>query len=55
MSDAKPAKRQKQLSREAMYTIIRNLTRDGRDRSLDYKITGFSVPSMNPDRSRLSW
>ena len=24
MSDAKPAKRQKQLSREAMYTIIRN-------------------------------
>lgn len=29
---------------EVMYTIIRNLTRDGRDRSLDYKITGFSVP-----------
>lgn len=29
---------------EVMYTVIRNLTRDGRDRSLDYKITGFSVP-----------
>lgn len=29
---------------EVIYTVIRNLTRDGRDRSLDYKITGFSVP-----------
>jgi ureidoacrylate peracid hydrolase len=29
---------------EVMYTIIRNLTKDGRDRSLDYKITGFNVP-----------
>lgn len=29
---------------EVMYTLIRNLTEDGRDRSLDYKITGFSVP-----------
>ena len=29
---------------EVMYTLIRNLTKDGRDRSLDYKITGFSVP-----------
>jgi ureidoacrylate peracid hydrolase len=29
---------------EVVYTLIRNLTRDGRDRSLDYKITGFSVP-----------
>ena len=28
---------------EVMYTIIRNLTQDGRDRSLDYKITGFNV------------
>jgi ureidoacrylate peracid hydrolase len=28
---------------EVMYTLIRNLTADGRDRSLDYKITGFSV------------
>src|SRR5215207_8288087 len=29
---------------EIMYTVIRNLTRNGRDRSLDYKITGFNVP-----------
>jgi len=29
---------------EVMYTVIRNLTRDGRDRGLDYKITGFNVP-----------
>jgi ureidoacrylate peracid hydrolase len=29
---------------EVMYTVIRNLTQDGRDRSLDYKITGFNVP-----------
>ncbi|WP_108659196.1 isochorismatase family cysteine hydrolase [Acuticoccus kandeliae] len=29
---------------EVMYTNIESLTRDGRDRSLDYKITGFHVP-----------
>ena len=29
---------------EVMYTVICNLTQDGRDRSLDYKITGFNVP-----------
>ena len=29
---------------EVMYTVIRSLTKDGRDRSLDYKITGFNVP-----------
>ncbi len=29
---------------EVMYTVIESLTRDGRDRSLDYKITGFNVP-----------
>ena len=33
----------RQAGIEVMYTVIRNLTRDGRDRSLDYKITGFSV------------
>jgi ureidoacrylate peracid hydrolase len=27
-----------------LYTTIESLTRDGRDRSLDYKITGFNVP-----------
>jgi ureidoacrylate peracid hydrolase len=29
---------------EVMYTVIENLTRDGRDRSLDYKISGLGVP-----------
>ena len=29
---------------EVIYTVMENLTRDGRDRSLDYKITGFNVP-----------
>lgn len=29
---------------EILYTTIESLTRDGRDRSLDYKITGFNVP-----------
>jgi ureidoacrylate peracid hydrolase len=29
---------------EVIYTVIESLTADGRDRSLDYKITGFHVP-----------
>jgi ureidoacrylate peracid hydrolase len=29
---------------EVLYTVIESLTGDGRDRSLDYKITGFNVP-----------
>jgi ureidoacrylate peracid hydrolase len=29
---------------EVMYTVIESLTKDGRDRSLDYRITGFHVP-----------
>ena len=29
---------------EILYTVIQSLTKDGRDRSLDYKITGFHVP-----------
>ena len=29
---------------EVIYTVIQSLTKDGRDRSLDYKITGFNVP-----------
>jgi len=29
---------------EVLYTVIESLTRDGRDRSLDYKISGFNVP-----------
>jgi ureidoacrylate peracid hydrolase len=34
---------------EVMYTVVENLTQDGRDRSLDYKITGFNVPKGSPD------
>lgn len=29
---------------EVMYTVIQDLTKNGRDRSLDYKLSGFSVP-----------
>ncbi|KAI8475641.1 MAG: isochorismatase [Monoraphidium minutum] len=29
---------------EVIYTVIQSLTRDGRDRSLDYKLSGFHVP-----------
>ena len=32
-----------------MYTTIESLTKDGRDRSLDYKITGFLVPKGSWD------
>ena len=39
----------RQAGIEVMYTVIRNLTRDGRDRSLDYKITGFNVPPDSRD------
>ncbi len=34
---------------EVLYTIIESLTADGRDRSLDYKISGFHVPKGSPD------
>jgi len=34
---------------EVMYTVIESLTRDGRDRGLDYKITGFNVPRGSSD------
>jgi len=34
---------------EVAYTVVENLTIDGRDRSLDYKISGFSVPKGSPD------
>jgi ureidoacrylate peracid hydrolase len=33
---------------EVTYTVVENLTADGRDRSLDYKITGFNVPKGSP-------
>ena len=34
---------------EVIYTVIEALTRDGRDRGLDYKITGLLVPRGSPD------
>jgi ureidoacrylate peracid hydrolase len=34
---------------EVTDTLIESLTADGRDRSLDYKITGFNVPKGSPD------
>ena len=34
---------------EVIYTVIESLTADGRDRSLDYKITGFNVPKGSID------
>lgn len=34
---------------EVLYTTIENLTKDGRDRSLEYKIAGFDVPKGSWD------
>lgn len=34
---------------EIIYTTIESLTKDGRDRSLDYKISGFNVPKGSWD------
>jgi len=34
---------------EVTYTVIESLTAGGRDRSLDYKITGFNVPKGSAD------
>jgi len=34
---------------EVTYTLIESLTADGRDRSLDYKISGFNVPKGSKD------
>jgi ureidoacrylate peracid hydrolase len=34
---------------EVCYSVIENMTRDGRDRSLDYKISGIHVPRGSPD------
>ena len=39
---------------EVTYTIIESLTADGRDRSLDYKITGFNVPKGSPDATMVA-
>ncbi len=34
---------------EVLFTVVENLTKDGRDRSLDYKITGLNVPKGSED------
>jgi len=34
---------------EVIYTVIESMTADGRDRSLDYKISGFNVPRGSSD------
>ena len=34
---------------EVVYSVIENITRDGRDRSLDYKISGIDVPRASWD------
>ena len=34
---------------EVMYTVIQSSTQDGRDRGLDYKISGFHVPPNSWD------
>ena len=39
----------RQAGIEVLYTTIESLTKDGRDRSLDYKITGFHVPKGSWD------
>jgi ureidoacrylate peracid hydrolase len=39
----------RQAGMEVLYTTIESLTLDGRDRSLDYKITGFNIPKGSWD------
>jgi ureidoacrylate peracid hydrolase len=39
---------------EVIYTVIESLTAGGRDRSLDYKITGFNVPRGSPEANMVS-
>jgi ureidoacrylate peracid hydrolase len=39
----------RQRKMEVLHTTIESLTLDGRDRSLDYKITGFNVPKGSWD------
>jgi len=39
----------RQAGIEVLHTVIESLTLDGRDRSLDYKITGFNVPKGSWD------
>ena len=34
---------------EVVYTVIQSLTKDGRDRSLDHKLSGYHVPKNSPN------
>lgn len=48
----------RQAGIEVMYTVIQSLTHDGRDRGLDYKISGFHVPPGSWDaqvRQQARW
>lgn len=38
----------RRLRIEVVYTVIESLTRDGRDRSLDHKLSGIHVPKGSP-------
>lgn len=38
----------RQTGVEVIYTVMENLTRDGRERSLDYKLSGFNIPKGSP-------
>jgi hypothetical protein len=38
-----------------MYTVIQSLTADGRDRGLDYKLSGFHVPPGSWDAQVQAW
>lgn len=44
----------RQAGVEVMYTVMENLTLDGRDRSLDYKLSGFSIPKGSWEAEVLS-
>jgi len=42
-------KKSREVGMEVLYTVIEALTLDGRDRGLDYKISGFFVPRGSVD------
>jgi nicotinamidase-related amidase len=44
----------RKINIEVTYTVIESMTQDGRDRSLDYKITGFNVPKGSNDAKMLA-
>ena len=42
-------RKSREVGMEVLYTVIEALTLDGRDRGLDYKISGFFIPSGSVD------